>query len=149
MITMFTMAKVQKEAETIISLARDAGNFKTLLRALEQGELIDTLEGSGPFTVFAPSDSAFKNVPQKKLDSLLEPKNKKRLQAVLKRHVSSGRKMAENVLSATSIEMLDGNSLKIQKKGDRVRIGDATITDTDLEAGNGVVHVIDHVLMPE
>lgn len=143
------MAKVQKQANTVIALAQEAGNFTTLLRALEEAELTNTLNGSGPFTVFAPSDAAFDELPTKKLNSLMQPKNKKRLQRILKHHVTSGRNMSTDVRGAQSIEMLDGSTLNVQKRGDRVRIGSAAITQTDLEAGNGVVHVIDQVLMPE
>lgn len=143
------MAKVEKKAKTIVDLAKDAGNFTTLVKALRTADLVDTLKGKGPFTVFAPSDDAFKKLPKDTRDSLFEADNKKRLQRILKHHVVSGRKMAKTVSSAPSMKMMDGTTLRIRKKGTDVQIGDATIMTTDLEAENGVVHVIDRVLIPE
>ena len=117
--------------------------------ALKAADLVDTLKGKGPFTVFAPSDDAFKKLPKETRDSIMKPANKSRLQRILKHHVVEGRKRAKDVSEASSFKMLDGKTLNVRKKGDQVRIADATITKTDLEAENGVVHVIDRVLMPE
>lgn len=143
------MANVQEKAETVVSLAADSGKFKTLVKALNAADLVETLSGKGPFTVFAPSEKAFQSVPAETMESLLKPKNKSKLQKLLKHHVVSGRKMAKSVGSASSMQMLDRTTLKITKKGDKVRIGGATITTPDLEADNGVIHVIDQVIMPE
>jgi len=143
------MARVEEKAKTIVDLAKNAGNFKTLVDALKAADLVDTLKGKGPFTVFAPSDDAFKKLPKETRDSIMKPANKSRLQRILKHHVVEGRKQAKDVSEVSSFKMLDGKTLNVQKKGDQVRIGDATITKTDLEAENGVVHVIDRVLMPE
>ena len=142
------MAKVQ-QAKTIVDLATDAGNFKTLVDALQSADLVETLKGSGPFTVFAPSDDAFKKLPKETRESIMKPANKSRLQRILKHHVVEGRKQAKEVSSASSFKMLGGKTLNVRKRGDQVRIGDATITKTDLEAENGTVHVIDRVLIPE
>jgi len=143
------MARVEEKAKTIVDLAKSAGNFKTLVDALKAADLVDTLKGKGPFTVFAPSDDAFKKLPKETRDSIMKPANKSRLQRILKHHVVEGRKQAKDVSGASSFKMLDGKTLNVRKRGDQVRIGDATITKTDLEAENGVVHVIDRVLMPE
>lgn len=143
------MAKVQKQAKTIVELAKDAGNFATLVDAIKAADLTDTLKGSGPFTVFAPSDEAFKKLPKETRESIMKPANKSRLQRILKHHVVEGRKMAKDVTSASSFKALDGKTVNVRTKGDKVHIGDATVQKTDLEAENGVVHVIDRVLMPE
>jgi uncharacterized surface protein with fasciclin (FAS1) repeats len=143
------MARVEEKAKTIVDLAKNAGNFNTLVDALKAADLVDTLKGTGPFTVFAPSDDAFKKLPKETRDSIMKPANKSRLQRILKHHVVEGRKRAKEVSGASSFKMLDGKTLTVRTKGDQVRIGDATITKTDLEAENGVVHVIDRVLMPE
>jgi len=142
------MAKIEEKAKTIVDLAKNAGNFKTFMAALRSADLVDTLKGKGPFTVFAPSDDAFKKLPREMRDSIMKPANKSRLQRILKHHVVEGRKRAKDVSEASSFKMLDGKTLNVRKKGDQVRIGDATITQTDLEAENGVIHVIDEVLMP-
>jgi uncharacterized surface protein with fasciclin (FAS1) repeats len=143
------MAKIEEKAKTIVDLAKNAGTFKTLMAALRSADLVDTLKGNGPFTVFAPSDDAFKKLPRETRDEIMKPVNKSRLQRILKHHVVEGRQMAKEVSGSSSVKMMDGKTLTVRKKGDQVRLGDATITQTDLEAENGVVHVIDRVLMPE
>lgn len=143
------MARVEEKAKTIVDLAKNAGNFKTLVDALQSADLVDTLKGKGPFTVFAPSDDAFKKLPKETRESIMKSANKSRLQRILKHHVVEGRKRAKDVSGASSFKMLDGKTLNVRKKGDQVRIGEATITKTDLEAENGIVHVIDRVLIPE
>lgn len=143
------MATVKKQPKTIVDLASDAGNFTTLLSAAEAAGLVSTLNGEGPFTVFAPNDEAFEKLPKGTLRSLLKAQNKSRLQDILKNHVVQGRKMAKDLSSMSSIKMMGGHSLPIQKKGNVLRIGSASIRSTNLEAGNGVVHVIDHVLVPD
>jgi len=143
------MATVQKQPETIVDLAADAGNFTTLLKAAEAADLVSTLSGEGPFTIFAPSDDAFEQLPKGTVRSLLKAKNQSKLQSILKNHVAEGRMMAADVAGRSSIDMLGGRSLPIQKDGNVVQIGDASIRQTNLEAQNGVVHVIDRVLVPE
>jgi uncharacterized surface protein with fasciclin (FAS1) repeats len=143
------MATVQKQPKTIVDLAADAGNFTTLLKAAEAADLVSTLSGEGPFTIFAPSDDAFEQLPKGTVRSLLKAKNQSKLQSILKNHVTEGRMMAADVAGRSSIDMLGGRSLPIQKDGNVVQIGDASIRQTNLEAQNGVVHVIDRVLVPE
>ena len=143
------MAQVEEKAKTIVDLAKKAGTFTTLVDALKAADLADTLKGDGPFTVFAPSDDAFKKLPKETRDSIMKLENKSRLQRILKHHVVKGHKQAKDVSGATSLKMMDGTTLNVRTKGDRVRIGEAAITKPDLEAENGVVHVIDRVLIPE
>jgi uncharacterized surface protein with fasciclin (FAS1) repeats len=143
------MATVQKQPQTIVDLAAGAGNFTTLLKAAEAADLVSTLSGEGPFTIFAPSDDAFEQLPKGTVRSLLKGKNKSQLQSILQNHVVGSRLMAADVAGRSSIEMMGGESYPIQKKGNVVRIGNAAIRKTNLEAKNGVVHVIDRVLMPE
>lgn len=142
------MSKVQKRAKTIVDIAAGDDNFTTLVGALQAADLVDILKGKGPFTVFAPTNKAFDRVPQETLEDLMRPKNKGRLQELLKHHVISGRRMAKDVSGLSSLSPMSGETLRVQAKGNRVRIGDATIQQTDLEAENGIVHVIDRVLLP-
>jgi len=142
-----TMAVAKKRASTVVDLAVEAKNFTKLAEALTQAKLVDTLKGKGPFTVFAPNDDAFNKLSRETWGTLMKPANRSKLQNVLKLHVVAGRKSAKDVLALSSIKMMDGTSLKITNKGGQPRIGDARIQTTDLEAENGVVHVIDRVLM--
>ena len=143
-----TMSTQTKKATSIVDVATGNKDFSTLVKALKAGDLVDTLKGKGPFTVFAPSNAAFEKLPKGTLDDLLKPANKEKLQKILKRHVVKGRQMSSAVAKESKISPMSGSSLQIQAKGDRVRIGDATIQQADLEAENGVVHVIDRVLLP-
>jgi len=142
------MSTKTKKATSIVDIATSDKNFSTLVRALKAGDLVDTLKGKGPFTVFAPTDDAFDRLPEGTLDDVMKPANKEKLQKILKRHVVKGRQMASAVAKQSKISPMSGKPLQVQAKGDRVRIGDATIRQTDLEAENGVVHVIDRVLLP-
>lgn len=130
----------------IIETAVKAGSFKTLAKALTEAGLVDALSGSGPFTVFAPNDEAFKKVPVEVLQALLKDKDK--LVNVLKYHVVPGKLMARDVLGMSSIETLQGSPVTVSN-GQSVMIQDAVLVQTDIEADNGVIHVIDSVLMPE
>ena len=143
------MATVQKQPKTIVDLAADAGNFTTLLKAAEAADLVSTLSGEGPFTIFAPSDDAFEQLSKGTVRSLLKAKNQSKLRSILQNHVVEGRMMAADVAGRSSIDTLGGRSLSIQKDGNVVQIGDASIRQTNLEAQNGVVHVIDRVLLPK
>lgn len=130
----------------IVDSAVAAGNFNTLAAALKAGDLIDTLKGTGPFTVFAPTDAAFAKIPKAQLDALLA--DKARLQAVLTYHVISGKVMAADVLKLASAKTVSGLAIKIST-ADGVKLnGNTNVTATDIEASNGVIHVIDTVLMP-
>ena len=129
----------------IVEIASGAGNFNTLVTAIQAAGLEETLSGEGPFTVFAPTDEAFAALPEGTLDSLLE--DKEALIRVLTYHVASGKYMATDVVGMTSIKTLEGSDLPVDTT-EGVKVGDANVTATDIEASNGVIHVIDKVLIP-
>jgi len=143
------MATVKQKPKTIVDLAINDGSFSTLVEALKAADLVGTLKREGPFTVFAPNDDAFTKLPKGTQKSLMKSTNKSRLQDILKYHVIRGRKMAADLSSVSSVKTLSGDSLRVTKKGNVLRVGDAKIRQTNLEAQNGIVHVIDQVLMPE
>lgn len=134
----------------IVDTAVGAGQFKTLAAALEAAGLIDALKGAGPFTVFAPTDEAFAKLPAGTVESLLRPENKEKLKSILLYHVVSGNVPASKVLKLNghSVKTLEGSSIKVSTK-DGVRIGNAKVVQTDVMASNGVIHVIDTVLLPK
>lgn len=140
--------KAKATTNTIVDVAQGARGFKVLVDAIKAADLVKTLQGAGPFTVFAPTDDAFNKLPKETLAALLKPAGKNKLQAILQNHVVSGRMSASDVTGKESIKTLQGDSLRIRAKGDSVRIGDATITKTDIKAGNGVIHAIDTVMLP-
>jgi uncharacterized surface protein with fasciclin (FAS1) repeats len=131
----------------LIETALAANNFSTLATALGAAGLIETLKGDGPFTVFAPTDAAFAKVPQQTLDDLLQPENQQRLAAILNYHVVVGKVTSHEVIAMNSATTLQGQTLHISKQ-DGVKINEAKVIVTDVEATNGVIHVIDSVLMP-
>jgi len=132
----------------IVETAKGAGNFATLVKALDQAGLVTTLQGEGPFTVFAPTDEAFKKLPQGTVEDLLKPENKAKLTSILTYHVLPGKVMAGDIkgkeLQADTVE---GTKLSIDAT-DGVMVGAAKVTKADIEASNGVIHVIDTVLIP-
>ena len=130
----------------IVDTAVAAGNFKTLVTAVKAAGLVDTLKGEGPFTVFAPTDEAFAKIPEDKLQTLL--KDKKALTAVLTYHVVSGKVMAADVIKLDSAKTVQGQSLGIVTKDGKVTINGVNAVKTDIVCKNGVIHVIDAVLMP-
>jgi uncharacterized surface protein with fasciclin (FAS1) repeats len=132
----------------IVDTAVAAGQFKTLAAALGAAGLIDTLKGPGPFTVFAPTDAAFAKLPAGTLENLLKPENKAKLEAILTYHVVSGTVMAADVVKLKKAKTVNGAMVKIKVKGTTVMINNATVTTTDILASNGVIHVIDTVLLP-
>jgi uncharacterized surface protein with fasciclin (FAS1) repeats len=132
----------------IVDTAVEAGSFKTLATALTAAELVETLKGEGSFTVFAPTDDAFAKLPAGTLDELLKPENKDKLSAILTYHVVPGKVMAEDVVSLSSAKTVNGKGLKIATKDGAVTVNNATVTQTDIECSNGVIHVIDAVLLP-
>mgnify|MGYP006279353027 CR=1 FL=1 len=140
------MSTVQKKAPSVVDIATSDKNFSTLVSALQAAGLVDTLKGDGPFTVFAPTNAAFEEIDEDTLQDLMKPNNKTQLQNLLKNHVVQGRRMAKNVAESSSLSPMSGKRLRIRANGEQVRIGDATIRQTDLEAENGIVHVIDRVL---
>lgn len=132
----------------IVDTAVSDGNFGTLAKALEAAGLVDVLKGEGPFTVFAPTDAAFAKLPAGTLEGLLMPDKKTDLQGILKYHVVSGKVMANEVTKLTSAKTLQGKELPIKVQGGTVMVADATVTKTDVECSNGVIHVIDKVVLP-
>jgi uncharacterized surface protein with fasciclin (FAS1) repeats len=129
----------------IVETATKAGNFKTLVTAVQAAGLVDTLKGSGPFTVFAPNDEAFAKLPKDKLDSLL--KDKEVIGKILKYHVVAGKIMAKDVKPG-KVKTVQGSEFNITTEGG-VMIDDAKVVSTDIDTSNGVIHVIDTVLMPK
>jgi uncharacterized surface protein with fasciclin (FAS1) repeats len=132
-------------AKDIVDTAVAAGSFKTLVTAIQAAGLVDTLKGAGPFTVFAPTDEAFAKVPKADLDALL--KDKAKLTAVLTYHVVPGKVMAKDVKAGT-VKTVQGSSLTVGTMGG-VTVDKAKVTATDIVADNGVIHVIDTVVMPQ
>jgi uncharacterized surface protein with fasciclin (FAS1) repeats len=132
----------------IVDTAVSAGSFKTLAAALKAADLVDTLKGAGPFTVFAPTDEAFGKLPAGTLDTLLKPKNKEKLRSILLYHVVSGDVMATQVVKMTSAKTVNGQDVKIGVHGDTVMVDNAKVVKADVPASNGVIHVIDTVLIP-
>ena len=132
----------------IVETAVSAGQFKTLAAALGAAGLTETLKGEGPFTVFAPTDEAFAKLPAGTVDNLLKPENKDQLVAILTYHVVPGKVMAADVTKIKEAKTVNGKMLGIEVKGDAVMVNDAKVTKTDIGASNGVIHVIDTVLLP-
>ena len=132
----------------IVDTAVAAGSFKTLAKALQAADLVATLKGTGPFTVFAPTDEAFAKLPAGTIDSLLKPENKDRLRRVLTYHVVAGKVMAADAAKLTSAKAVSGDALKISAQGGGVMVGAAHVVKTDIAASNGVIHVVDAVLLP-
>src|SRR5580765_478191 len=136
------------EKKDIVDTAVAAGNFKTLAAALQAGGLVETLKGPGPFTVFAPTDEAFAKLPAGTVEELLKPENKEKLVAILTYHVVPAKAMAKDVAGMSSAKTVNGKELKLKVDGGKVMINDAVVTTADIETSNGVIHVIDTVLLP-
>ena len=132
----------------IVDTAVAAGQFKTLAAALGAAGLVDTLKGAGPFTVFAPTDDAFAKLPAGTVDSLLKPENKAKLTAILTYHVVPGTVMAADVVKLKEAKTVNGATVTVEVDGGNVMINDAKVTATDIVTSNGVIHVIDTVLLP-
>ena len=137
------------EKSDIVDTAVGAGSFNTLVAAVKAAGLVETLKGEGPFTVFAPTDEAFAKIPAATLKSLLKPENKEKLAAILTYHVVSGKVTAADVVKLTSAKTVNGQSVKIQVANGKVMIDGANVVKTDIDCKNGVVHVIDSVIMPK
>lgn len=135
--------------QTIPEVAQEAGSFATLLAAAQAAGLAQPLAGDGPFTVFAPTDDAFAALPDGTVETLLQPGNRDQLAAILSYHVVPGRLYAEDVLQGSPLETLQGDRLQVRQRGGAVRVNDATVQAANVEAANGVIHVIDAVLLPE
>ena len=141
-------AVVRAESANIIQAALAAGSFKTLAKALEAADLVGTLSGPGPFTVFAPTDDAFAKLPAGTLETLLAPENKQKLRRVLTYHVVPGKVMAADVTRLKSATAVSGDSIAVSADNGVVRVDQARDTKTDIAAANGVIHVIDAVILP-
>ena len=132
----------------IVDTAVAAGDFDTLVAAVKAAELVETLKGEGPYTVFAPTDAAFAKLPEGTLDSLLKPENKVKLAGILTYHVVAGKVMAADVVKLTEAKTVNGKMLKISTINGKVMVDAANVTKTDIECSNGVIHVIDAVVLP-
>ena len=131
----------------IVDTAAEAGSFNTLVAAIKAAGLVDALKGDGPFTVFAPSDEAFAKLPAGTIESLLKPENKDKLTAILTYHVVSGKILSSDVKPG-QVVTLQGDTLSVSSKSGALMVDQATIVATDVTATNGVIHVIDEVIMP-
>ena len=144
----FVLTASVASADDIVDIAAGNSNFTTLVAAIQAAELVDTLKGPGPFTVFAPTNEAFDALPMGTVDKLLDPWNKDLLIELLTYHVVSGQVLAADVVMLSRAATVQGEDLRINAGG-RVRVNNANVTDTDILADNGVIHVIDRVLMPK
>lgn len=141
-------ATANAETKDVVETAVAAGSFKTLARALDAADLVNTLKGSGPFTVFAPTDEAFAKLPPGTLENLLKPENKETLQRILTYHVVPGKVMAADVARVKSAKAVNGETISVNAEGGIVRVNDARVVKADIAASNGVIHVIDTVMLP-
>ncbi len=141
-----TFARASKN--DIVDTAIAAGQFKTLAAALNAAGLVETLKGPGPFTVFAPTDAAFAKLPAGTVEDLLKPENKAKLTAILTYHVVPGAVMAVQVTKLEEAKTVNGAMVKVSAKDGKVMINDADVVTADIETSNGVIHVIDNVLLP-
>jgi uncharacterized surface protein with fasciclin (FAS1) repeats len=137
------------EKKDIVDVAVENGSFNTLVAAVKAAGLVETLKGEGPFTVFAPTDAAFEKLPEGTVAMLLKPENKDKLVSVLTYHVVAGKVMASDVVKVTSATTVQGQYVMVKVNGDKVMINDAHVVIADVKASNGVIHVIDTVLMPK
>jgi uncharacterized surface protein with fasciclin (FAS1) repeats len=141
--------RLQAQSQDIVDTAVAAGSFKTLAAALKAAGLIDTLKGKGPFTVFAPTDEAFAKLPKGTVEDLLKPENKAKLTAILTYHVVAGKVMAADVVKLKTANTVYGKAVQIMVEGGAVMVDNAKVVKTDIGASNGVIHVIDTVLLPK
>jgi uncharacterized surface protein with fasciclin (FAS1) repeats len=140
-------SRAEAAARDIVDTAVAAGQFKTLAAALQAAGLVDTLKGAGPFTVFAPTDEAFAKLPAGTVDALL--KDIPKLKGILTYHVVAGKVMAADVVKMESAKTVNGQSVKIMAKGGKVMVDNASVVKTDIVCSNGVIHVIDAVILPK
>lgn len=140
--------KPAANGNNIVKVASGNPDFSTLVKALAAADLVQALQGSGPFTVFAPNNAAFDKLPAGTLEDLLKPANKAKLAAILKNHVVEGKVMAANVKSGP-VKTLDGKKVVVDVANGKVKFGNAVVTATDIEASNGVIHEIDTVVIAD
>ena len=146
-LTLITNNVSAAEEKTIVGVAAGAGQFNTLVAAVKAAGLVDTLNGKGPFTVFAPTDEAFAKLPAGTVDNLLKPENKEKLAGILTYHVVAAKVMAADV-KTSNVKTVNGKEASIKVNAGKVTIGSATVVKTDIAASNGVIHVIDTILIP-
>lgn len=143
---MFGVAGATSAQKDIVDTAIEAGSFNTLAKALKAADLVSTLKGKGPYTVFAPTDEAFSKLPEGALQNLLA--NPEQLKKVLLLHVVPGKVMAADVMKMNTAKSAEGSDLSIEVRSNKVMVNDSTVTTTDIAASNGVIHVIDSVILP-
>jgi uncharacterized surface protein with fasciclin (FAS1) repeats len=143
-----TTVSALASGKDIVDTAVEAGQFKTLAAALTAAGLVDTLKGAGPFTVFAPTDEAFAKLPAGTVENLLKPENKQQLTDILTYHVVSGKVMAADVAGMDEAKSVNGKMIDVEAAGGSVKVNGATVTTADVAASNGVIHVIDTVILP-
>jgi uncharacterized surface protein with fasciclin (FAS1) repeats len=141
------LMKAEMGGKTIVETAISAGSFNTLVTAVKAADLVETLSGEGPFTVFAPTDDAFAKLPEGTIPALI--KDKEKLSAILTYHVVAGNVMAKDVVNLTSAKTVNGQSLTIMVKDGTVMVDEAKVIKTDIVCSNGVIHVIDSVVLPK
>ena len=135
--------------KTVVEVAVKTDGFETLVAAVKAADLAEVLSGDGPFTVFAPTDEAFSKLPEGTIESLLKPENKDKLAAILKYHVVPGKVMAKDVVSLTEAKTVEGSKVKIKVEDGAVMLDKAKVVKTDIPCKNGVIHVIDKVILPK
>ena len=140
---------VRAETRDVVDTAIAAGSFKTLAKALDAAGLVTTLKGVGPFTVFAPTDEAFAKLPDGTLETLLKPENKEKLRRILTYHVVAGKVVASDVVKLQSAKAVSGDTITVKVEDGVVHVDNATVTSADVLASNGVIHVIDSVILPK
>jgi transforming growth factor-beta-induced protein len=141
--------KKTAEQKDVVDTAVAAGDFNTLVTAIKAAGLVETLKGKGPFTVFAPTDEAFAKLPAGTVENLLKPENKQKLVSILTYHVVPGKVMASEVVKLADAKTVNGQSLTINVEGEMVMVDSAKVVKTDIECSNGVIHVIDAVVLPK
>lgn len=141
-------ADTKSKGKDIVAVAAGAGSFNTLVAAVKAAGLVETLQGAGPFTVFAPTDEAFAKLPKGTIEDLLKPENKAKLVAILTYHVVAGKVMAADVKTMKA-KTVNGQSLDVKVTDGAVTVDNAKVTKTDVAASNGVIHVIDSVVLPD
>lgn len=148
MITIAAAVPAWANDKDIVDTAVGAGEFTTLAAALEAADLVSTLKGEGPFTVFAPTDAAFAKLPAGTVETLLKPENKQQLVDILTYHVVPGKILAADVVGLDEAKTVNGKMIDVVVAGDAVKVNQANVTATDIAASNGVIHVIDQVILP-
>ncbi|MDJ0512146.1 MAG: fasciclin domain-containing protein [Methyloceanibacter sp.] len=147
-VMLFTVSAANAMSKDIVDTAAGAGQFNTLVAAVKAAGLVDTLKGDGPFTVFAPTDEAFAKLPDGTVEDLLKPENKDKLVAILTYHVVPGKIMSGDIAGKeTEVKTVQGSMLDVNAK-DGVKVDNAKVVKADIDTSNGVIHVIDNVIMP-